>query len=262
MRTITCTSLGSVTAISIGSTYEVISESGSRYTIINDRGVQANYGKNLFSAPVEVPQGQQEAAAPAPRRGRPARAEQAAAVGVVNAAPAPRIVSEIGVSTSATLEEDNLSFSIVFDFGNGSTSTSRATDIIESSGINASCGIQSLSGINSLNNFLTTTRESFTRYVNENSRSFTLSPDLNINELFSETTSGIVQDLISSFQGEDADRRAGLLIISTTENAFGGNHSLRTALNTVSASETSVYNPNSGNQIVTWVIPVEEPAGV
>jgi len=263
MRTITCKELGSVTAISVGTTYNVIDESGSRFTIINDKGVQANYGKNLFHNPVEV-QEEQVAVPQVPRRGRPPRAAQAAAAGVqappvAVAPPAPRVVESIEVNTSVSSNDgENISFSINFDFGGGLSIRHDTGIIIENRGINASCGIQSISGINTLNSHIISSRTIFERYVAAHSNEMVLSPGISVDELFTEVSKGLVQDLIASFQGEDADTRAGLIIISTTEDAFVNNPSLRIVLNEAASSVTGgIMNPNSRNEIVTWLIPVE-----
>lgn len=256
MRTVTCKELGSVTAISIGTTYNIIDESGSRYTIINDKGVQANYGKNLFNAPVEVRE-EPVAQAPAVRRGRPARVQPPVAV----AAPVPapiRVVDQIEVETSASINDGNISFSTSFNFGGGLVTSKEAVRIIEARGVNASCGIQSISGINALNAHIEGARAIFDRYVNEHTNDFTLSPNLDVEELFTEVTKGLVQDLISVFQGEDSDVEAGLILVSTTTGAIERNVALREALNTASNSvPVPVRNPNSGNDILTWLIPVE-----
>jgi hypothetical protein len=261
MRTITCTSLGSVSSITVGSTYEIIAESGSRYTIINDKGVQANYGKLLFSAPVEQPVVvEQPVALPEQRarRGAPRgpRAARAAAAGVI--APAPRLVESIEVNTSASYDDDStINFSVDFNFGEGFSTRHNTGSIIEYRGINASCGIQSISGINSLSGHVISSRDVFERYVAAHTNDFTLSPGINVDELFAEVSKGLIQDLIASFQGEEAELRAGLIVVSTTEDAFANNPSFRSVLDEVSDASTSVMNPNSRNQIVTWMIPVE-----
>ena len=45
---ITCKNKGANKLISVDTEYEVINESETRYTILNDSGVQKNYAKKLF----------------------------------------------------------------------------------------------------------------------------------------------------------------------------------------------------------------------
>jgi len=253
MRTVTCKELGSVTAISVGTTYNVIDESGSRYTIINDKGVQANYGKNLFHNPVEV---REEPVAPAPaaRRGRPARVQPPVAV----AAPI-RVVDEISIETSAINNDGQISFASKFDFGGGQIFEWGSGVRMTSSGVSASCGIQSLSGINDLSIALLELRSNFESYVRQNAGSFTLSQDISLDSIFSSVSQAIVQDLIASFQGEDADVEAALLLISTGVDHLDTLPSLRFALDTIAVANTpAIVNPNSGNSILSWMLPVTE----
>jgi hypothetical protein len=256
MRTVTCKELGSVTAISVGTTYNVIEESGSRYTIINDKGVQANYGKNLFNNPVEVREEPVAEAQPArARRGRPAGVRQAEAPVV----PAPiRVVDEIEIETRATSDDGRIKFTTVFDFGENSRLEHAIGEIITASGVSASCGIQSIDGIDSLANYIHTLRDQFTSFVERNRGVFTLSPDFNTEDMFSSISGALLQDIISTFQGGDAEVRAALLLVSTTEDNLRNSPALREALDTASSSSTpAVVNPNSGNSIISWMIPVE-----
>lgn len=258
MRTVTCKELGSVTAISVGTTYNVIEESGSRYTIINDKGVQANYGKNLFNAPVEVREEPVAEAQPArARRGRPARVQQAEAAGV--AVPAPiRVVNEIEIETRATSYDGRIKFTTVFDFGENSRLEHAIGEIITASGVSASCGIQSIDGIDSLANYIQTLRTQFTAFVGSNRGVFVLAEDFDVEDMFASISGALLQDIISTFQGGDAEVRAALLLVSTTEDNLRHSPALREALDTASSSSTpAVVNPNSGNSIISWMIPVE-----
>ena len=45
---IICENVGKNVSISVGTTYNVISETEKRYTIINDKGIEKNYCKSLF----------------------------------------------------------------------------------------------------------------------------------------------------------------------------------------------------------------------
>ena len=49
MRTIICTSVGSTKSISVNTPYTILAESETKFTIVNDKGVEANYSKKLFS---------------------------------------------------------------------------------------------------------------------------------------------------------------------------------------------------------------------
>lgn len=266
MKTITCKKLGTVVSLTVGKTYEIISETENRYAILNDKGVQANYGKNLFNDPVEVAEGQPAAEAPR-RRGRPSRAKQAARAGVPVAAipevrevavPPVRVVNEINVTTTARNSDGDISLEVQFDFGGGLRHSSSQGNTFASNGISASCGIQSLSGVDNLISFIGNTRTRFINYLREQAGNIRLADDINVDTLFSEVSKGLLQDVISSFQGEDADIEAGMLILSTTENSINESPFLRRALEDVSVSSTTVNNPNSGNNIVVWNLAVEE----
>jgi len=268
MRQITCKKLGSVSSITVGRVYEIVNETDSRYTLVNDRGIQAMYGKNLFHDPIEVARLGDVDAIPAPvearRRGRPSRAEQLArhqglaeAIAAVPQAPPIRIVDRLEVNTDATNDDGSVSFSVVFDFGNNETFNYNTGFIIESANVSASCGIQSLNGLDGLRGHFETLRTRFDAFLAANANRLRLADDINVEEVFSSIASAWLQDLTATYQGEDVDVAAGILLLSTTEQSIARTPMLREALDNISVSTVEVRNPNSGNDIVMWSVAVE-----
>lgn len=255
MRTIQCKKLGSVTSLTVGNSYNIIEESEDRFTIVNDKGIQARYGKNLFNDPIE-----EQAEVPAPRRG-PGRPRNAAPAQRPAPVPAPArvipAIDQIEVVTSATNDGGIVSFKANFTFLPGRVFQHLTGETIYTSDTASSCGIKSLNGLNDLSNNVASMRNAFNNYVRDNSQHFTLSQNIDVEALFEEVSTAWIQDLIATFQGEDADIRAGILILSTTESFIERHPNMRRALNNASANNLAVHNPNSGNDIVMWNIAVE-----
>jgi hypothetical protein len=271
MRTVECKKLGSVTSLTVGKVYNIIEETNDRFSIENDKGVQMRYGKNLFNNPVEVPvednpllglPGAPVRRGPGRPRGRAVGQEgrmlapEMAQVPAPAPAPVP-VVNQIQINTSASNSNGLVSFRVESIFLQDVVHTYSTGNIISTNGISASCGIQSLSGLDELRYHITQLRSEFTIFVNENRGRFILAGDIDLNLLFEEIAVALVQDLVASYQGGDADIKAGILILSTTEDSIRQEPCLRRALNNASAGNIPVYNPNSGNDIVMWNIPVE-----
>lgn len=257
MRTITCKKLGSVVSITVGNVYAIIAETEDRYTIVNDKGVQANYGKNLFNDPIDVPEQDNPAFGPgnaAPRRGvgrpRRPRAEQAAAARVIPT------IDAIEVHTSAEQEQNMINFKVKFMFMEGFTFEHPIRNQVSSNGITASCGIQSLSGLNDLNRSISMMRDAFMQYVRDHQADFALSRDIDIDNLFEEIPVALIQDLVASYQGDDAEVKAGILILSTTVEDIRPYPATRRALDRIDPNNIAVHNPNSGNEIIMWNVAV------
>ena len=49
MKTVVCRKTGNTKSISVNTSYTTISETEKRYTLVNDKGIQANYCKSLFT---------------------------------------------------------------------------------------------------------------------------------------------------------------------------------------------------------------------
>lgn len=258
MRTIECIKLGSVVSLTVGNVYEIISETENRYSILNDKGVQANYGKNLFGQPREVrvaqPQEAMEVAVPAPRRRAPRQAPAPAPV------PAPPVVIDsIEVDVQKSIRNSHFGFSITINLGEFGNYSRAFNERSATYGTESSCGISAFSGIDSVFGSFRAFQDGFRNHLDENTARFTLGEGISLDEVFTETAKALVQELISSHQGEDAPvTRAGLLIVSTTENSANSNTLVATALEEVAEQTIRSFNPNSGNDIITWILNCNE----
>ena len=119
------------------------------------------------------------------------------------------------------------------------------------------CGVSQIYGIDGLKNDIHTIKTAIQNYINENRENFTLTEDFNLDEVMSDITKALIQDMIGYFQGEEGDVRAGILILSTTSDSINGLPILKEALDEVSTS-VEIRNPNSGNIITMWTIVVNE----
>lgn len=238
MNKISCTKKGNVIAITVGNEYEVISENETRYSIINDKGIQKNYCKSLFKK-VDEPVKKPKKPVPPP-------------------APIVPIVNEIDVETSVTQSNDNdvqLTFNINCTFGNHGSFIKSFNNCININRIKSSCGIGSIDGLDNLIGELEEFKDNLHAYINQNINNFILNNEINIDELISNITEGLIQDLIASFQDHN-QRRFGILLLSTTTDSIGDNLDLERILNEASTSTITTNNPNSGNEITMWSIVV------
>jgi hypothetical protein len=174
------------------------------------------------------------------------------------AAPAPiPVINEINVVTGADNQNGNVSFSAAFTFMPNVVFRYETPRIISTSGIASSCGIHALNGLDELNSHITTLRDRFMDYVNSQRQRFTLSNNIDIPNLFEEIAVAFIQDLVATYQGENAQVKSGILILSTTAGSIDRQPCLRRALDNAAGQNIAVHNPNSGNNIVMWNIPVE-----
>lgn len=249
MKKIRCKKLGNVISISLNSEYEVVNESETRYSLVNDKGVQKNYCKSLFDEVVEevvVPQR-------APRQ--PRRVEPIPVPVPVRVIPQ---VEELNIVTNIheDSDEDHIVFQIDVTFLPGFVYSKRINELaIE--GTNISCGVSQIYGIDGFKSAIRILKNELQAYIQNNRENFTLSEDFNLDEIMSDITKALVQDMISYFQDEDGDVKAGILILSTTSNSINELPILKEALDEVS-TVVETRNPNSGNTITMWTIVVNE----
>jgi hypothetical protein len=247
MKKIRCKKLGNVISISLNSEYEVVNESETRYSLINDKGVQKNYCKSLFDEVVDevvVPQ----RAPRQPRRVEPVPVP----VRVIPQVEELNIVTNIHESS----DNDNLNFQIDVTFLPGFVYSKRINELnIE--GTNISCGVSKIYGIDYFKNSIRILNNELQGYIQNNRENFILSEDFNLDEVMSDIIKALVQDMISYFQDEDADVKAGILILSTTSDSINELPMLKEALDEVS-TVVETRNPNSGNIITMWTIVVNE----
>lgn len=220
-----CTKLGNNKSISLNSKYNLINESDTRYTLVNDRGIQAYYAKNLFRVIPEAP--------------------------IVPEVPPIPVINELNIETSC---RNTLVFTINCPVINGFTFQFISKLNFRYSQTSFSCGITGLQGLGNFeaNIFMAKTR--FQQFITINRENFTLNLLINIDELFQDITRSLIQDIIANFQGENGNR-AGLLIMSTTTHV---SDLLKDVLNELATTSTTSYNPNSGNNIIMWTFIVNE----
>ena len=225
--TIICKNTGSTKLLTVSNTYNVIEETESRYAILNDRGIQKNYSKDLFS--IQVP--------PEPAR--------VIAPPVVVVAPATIVISEITVDTSFIGTKDDEDDDDDYDEDSNGDYDGRLTslvtigigerilrltssivlDVYDSS---ISCGIRDIQGSQIL-----------------------------ISQLTIDIAEALLQDFIAKFQNDTYN--VGLLTVSTNiTNNTHFNEEFIGLLDGIASSKIEFQNPNSGNRCAQWPIAVNE----
>lgn len=228
---ITCKSLGETKLLTIGNEYEVINESDNRYTILNDKGIQKNYAKNLFDVFVEVPP-----------------------------VPAKIIINELNIETNADSigdEEDgysdiNVSIEIK---GDNNFDFKYKLGGIESYDSEISCGVSQLTGINSMMLAFANLKYNLKEYISENN--FELNEEINLNDTLKDIKSGVLQDITAEVS--ESNQSCGILLISTniTDNKDLDDDIVE-LLDEMSVSVNEFNNPNSGNTCKIWNINLNE----
>ena len=240
MKTVVCRKTGNTKSISVNTSYTTISETEKRYTLVNDKGIQANYCKSLFT--------EEEVTTPT----RAARAPRVAAVPV---APAPVAVpntqiNEVDVTVSVNYDDEENEFDVSlvattesgFRHENNITLSENTTSI--------SCGIQQLTSLDNLCNTITLFKEQiFTQLNNLQNTDVNVSQD-DIN------TADILESVINELVENAED--TGLLLLSTNVNSTLTTSEYREVLDRMSASVVETLNPNSGNRIKLWTLQITE----
>ena len=238
MKTVVCRKTGNTKSISVNTSYTTISETEKRYTLVNDKGIQANYCKSLFTEEVATP--------------TRTRAPRVAAVPV---APTPVAVpntqiNEVDVTVSVNYDDEETEFNVSlvattesgFRHENNITLSENTTSI--------SCGIQQLTSLDNLCNTITLFKEQiFTRLNNLQNTDVNVSQD-DIN------TADILESVINELVENAED--TGLLLLSTNVNSTLTTSEYREVLDRMSASVVETLNPNSGNRIKLWTLQITE----
>lgn len=223
--------------ITPGTEYEVLRNEREYVIIRNDNNKVVRYAKNLFDS---IPDIQEEPAPVAPRRGRPRNQERpqpaAQAVPVVNRnLSLEEIIQSIRLSTeeegillkfNTSIQNNNNVFSeIAFEYG--------ILNLDESA--NCSCGVTDGSGVDGV----------FGEIENIVSE---------INHLNADQKNALMKELFKrtiKFMIDHCSRGQAFVILSTTTD----DEVLVDALSEMSHMTTEPReNPNSGNQIMLWVI--------
>lgn len=233
---IICENVGKNVSISVGTTYDVISETEKRYTIINDKGIEKNYCKSLFRT-VRNTRRNNPVPQPAPEPVAP-----------------PRIhFNELNIEV--TIDNNNVVFQALnsdreFNFSFGINLTCERTSI--------SCGIYTLTSLNTLLNSITHFKRDVLTRINIlcNENNF-------INEITEEdiNTSTILEEVLNLYLERQDDNRmfTGLLLLSTniTNNNVITPEYIE-VLDRISVHNIETHNPNSGNRIKMWTLQLTE----
>ena len=242
MKTVVCRKTGNTKSISVNTSYTTISETEKRYTLVNDKGIQANYCKSLFT--------EEEVATPT--RTRAARAPRVAAVPV---APAPVAVpntqiNEVDVTVSVNYDDEENEFDVSLVATTESGFRHENSITLEETSTNISCGIFQLTSLDNLCNTITLFKEQiFTQLNNLQNTDVNVSQD-DIN------TADILESVINELVENAED--IGLLLLSTNTNSALTTPTYREVLDRMSATTVETLNPNSGNRIKLWTLQITE----
>lgn len=245
MRTIICTSVGSTKSISVDTTYTILAESDTKFTIVNDKGIEANYSKKLFSAPRGRRTGERTGNEATPARPVP----------VPVAPPRPRI-EEIGLNVDVTLREGSFAISLSTDAIPGVNFRREASVAVGYQGSAISCGVHQLTGVNGLINTVKSFKSGIFSQLNE-LRDVDVNvdrDDIDVAEILKSVINGIIE----------AAGFTGILMMSTnasgTDNGFVAEENMESldALNEIAATTVETLNPNSGRRIRVWTLQVTE----
>lgn len=211
-----CISLGQTKLLTIDKIYEVIDETENRYSIINDKGIQKNYAKNLFSVvPVEP------------------EIPVVNGTGLIVDLNVPnRNNGSIELVVKVNFIEDD-----VFEF------KSFIFDVIES---HIGCGIGLINGMNTFMSSMEDLEEEVNAYVNEaiEDERFTLAEGIEFDQKFIRRVTVEITELLKS----EFENRYGILLFST--NITGNDSIYDEALEEFAGAcveTTRFFNPNSGN---------------
>ena len=238
MKTVVCRKTGNTKSISINTSYTTISETEKRYTLVNDKGIQANYCKSLFTEEVATP--------------TRTRAPRVAAVPV---APAPVAVpntqiNEVDVTVSVNYDDEENEFTVSLVATTESGFRHENSIILEETSTSISCGIFQLTSLDNLCNTITLFKEQiFTQLNNLQNTDVNVSQD-DIN------TADILESVINELVENAED--TGLLLLSTNTNSVLTTPTYREVLDRMSATTVETLNPNSGNRIKLWTLQITE----
>jgi hypothetical protein len=255
--TIICENTGSTKLLTVSNSYNVIEETETRYIILNDRGIQKNYSKDLFS--IEIPP--------------TFIAVVAAPIAVIP--PPPVVISEITVNTSFIgtkdsdanyNDDDNETYDGNFDgrlqslvmIGIGDRMIELESlvtlDVYDSS---ISCGIRDVQGLDSFMSFAKRATIEIERIIEGLSPVIELDSQISISQLAIDIAETLLQDFVAKFQ--DDTYNIGLITVSTNiTNNSQFNEEFIGLLDGIASSKIEFENPNSANRCAHWTIAVNE----
>lgn len=235
MRVI-CAKTGKNVSISRGTEYTVVSQTDNRFTLINDKGVEKNYCKSLFTEVNEERVQTRRQAAPAP----------------IPVAPPIRIINEIDIAIEVSYDDDGEQYNILLrGTTNDDLYTKSSNCILNNYNSAISCGITQINGLNNVLRRITTFKNELLSELEtiENCRVEITSDDI--------SESDILTALLNSTIEESGD--IGLLLISTNiTNNDNITPEYIEVLDNISIATAETYNPNSRNRIKMWTLQVTE----
>ena len=239
MKTVVCRKTGNTKSISVNTSYTTISETEKRYTLVNDKGIQANYCKSLFTEEVATP--------------TRTRAPRVAAVPV---APAPVAVpntqiNEVDVTVGVHYDSSDEEYSVTLTASAENGYNYVRVITLSQTDTNISCGIVQLTSLDNLCSTITEFKHNIFTQLNalQNTDVNVSEDDINTAELLE----GVINELV-----ENADDTIGLLLLSTNTNSVLTTRTYREVLDRMSTTTVETLNPNSGNRIKLWTLQITE----
>ena len=214
-----CVRLGDVKLLTIDKVYEVIVETDDRYSLINDKGVQKNYSKRLFSVieeekPVEID----------------------------------------GIEVKVELTHNELLINVKLESeGDVDFTFEHSIDIFSREDMEISCGIKGAEGLNNFMEAIDSFKEDLNSYIDNLVEEESISidkGDLIDDELFKSIIESLFEEYLKY-----AKERGGVILFSTNINNNATINDL--VINYLSENclnKTDFRNPNSGNNCTLWVM--------
>lgn len=214
-----CVRLGDVKLLTVDKVYKVIVETDDRYSLVNDKGIQKNYSKKLFSVVEEEK---------------------------------PVEIDGIEVNVNYFNDEFLISAKLENE-GEEDFEFNFKIDAFSRENLDISCGIKGAQGLNSFMENIDELKSAFNKHVDDLVEENKISidkDDLIDNELFSAIIKFIFEDYI-----QNEKLSAGIVLFSTNINNNAIINDL--VINYLSENclnKTDFRNPNSGNDCTLWVM--------
>jgi len=216
--TLQCINKGNNKAITTGKEYEIINETDTRYAILNDKGIQANYAKNLFQNLV-----------------------------VEDTTP---IINELEVMTSMNQENGEDGFIITIKIEGQKDYVFEGKNMLDICESGFSCAIKTVEGLDSLMKFVNNFKEDFKNYLNDNIVNFKIDEDFDFDTFYKEIVELLITDLIAEYQNECLY----LLLSTNVSNNLDYNTDVIETLNDNSEVDLFGLNPNTDNDVKLWIL--------
>lgn len=225
---IICNKKGNNVSISINTEYEVLRETPKRYSIINDKGIEKNYCKSLFS----IVQHEEE---------------------LINEPIIPVIdFDELDINIETNIEDEIITSTIIAT-GTNNFKFIKAIPLNLNDTL-ISCGILQLTGVNEILRVINDFKIELFNKLNllENTNLHITEEDITQGEILE----GLINNIIDVISNEDL---AGMIILSTniTNNNLITEEYI-TIFDKMSSTVLETLNPNSKNRIKMWTLQITE----